>query len=333
MVKYGKAMEDILNFKTDFFNKNIELLEESEKISEVYRRQPCRKTCKVCGGKLTSDIYFESHGIEYIKCKKCGQINGKYEDTIEYNKALYVDSDYGSNYRTGEYWDRVKKVYLPKMQFLLESIKDDIEEFSILDIGAGSGYFVATGKLSNIQIKGVEISSQQVEFGNRMIGEEKLQVIGEDQLLDIIINSEANVLSAIGVFEHLGNLKEVLQAISKNKNIRYVYCSVPMFSVSVLLEIMNQTCYNRQLGGGHTHLFTNSSVDYLCDELGWKCISSWRFGSDIMDLYRMLNVKVGQYEELKQDIQQIDFKKLDEMQLLLDEMEISSEKHFIFETS
>lgn len=332
MEKYGKAMEDVLKFKTDFFLQNQELLKESNRINEIYKEQPCRQVCKVCGNQLSSDIYFESHKIEYIKCKKCGHINGKYEDTMEYNKALYVDSDYGYNYRTGEYWDRVKKVYLPKMQFLLDSIKDDIEECSILDIGAGSGYFVAAGKINNIQIQGVEISPQQVEFGNHMMGEERLYLIGEDELLNTISNSKANILSAVGVFEHLGNLREVLRVISNNKNIKYVFCSVPMFSVSVLLEIMNQRCYNRQLGGGHTHLFTNSSIDFICDEFGWENVSTWRFGSDIMDFYRMLNVEVDQYKELKHDIQQIDFKKLDELQLLLDKMEISSEKHFVFKT-
>ena len=188
----------------------------------------------------------------------------------------------------------------------------------LLDVGAGSGYFVAAAVQEGINGKGVEISPQQVAYGNRHIGKEVVDCIKPDELKEVIGNTRANILSAIGVLEHLSNLREILQAIAENHNVKYLYCSLPMFSVSVILEAMSQNCFNRQLGGGHTHLFTNQSVEYMCSEYGWKIEHTWRFGVDVMDFYRMMVTAIGQNEVLMNRINAVDKSILDEIQLILD---------------
>lgn len=333
MTKYGKSMSDIMNIKESFFNDNDIWLKKNKDSANVYIKQPERVYCKACGEKIGGGTtYLISHNVEYIKCPTCEHINGKYQDTKEYNTYIYIDSDYAETYReeSEKYWERAEKIYYPKVDFLIESYGPEIYDCNILDIGAGSGYFVASAKKKNLKITGIEVSKEQCNFGNSMIGEKLLKVIDINDIIKEIEKTNAEILSAIGVFEHLEDMRGVFTAIKNNPNIKFIYCSVPMFSVSVLLEYMNQDCFNRQLGGGHTHLFTNKSIDHLCNEYGLTIKDSWRFGTDVMDFFRMLSVKSYPFRKLFQDIKKADVNMMDDLQLILDKAEISSEKHFLF---
>lgn len=335
MKKYGKQMADIIDFKEYFIKNNSELLSERLMAAKKYNMQPQRCKCKLCNADIRKNQnYFESHDIKYILCDTCGHLNGIHEDTKEFNNYIYLEKDYGKAYRNLEedYWRRVEKVYKPKFDFLVESIGEDQVLSGILDIGAGSGFFVAAGRAAGYKnITGVEISDSQVEFGNKMLGEKLLSVIDPDNLYDLISRTRSSIISAIGVLEHLSDLRGVIDSINENKRIKYIYCSVPMFSISVFLEVMNEECFNRQLGGGHTHLFTNSSIDYFCKHYGWRIRDSWRFGSDLMDFYRMMLVKIEKFPVLKSCVKDVDKSIIDKIQRILDEEEISSEKHFVFE--
>ena len=87
----------------------------------------------------------------------------------------------------------------------------------------------------------------------------------------------------IGVLEHLQEPREVLHAICSNPTIRYIYISVPMFSLSVYLKAVSPEVFHRQLGAGHTHLYTDSSLDWMCKEFGLERVGGWWFGTDIVD--------------------------------------------------
>lgn len=289
--KYGKKYGDLLNIKKDFYAQNDSLLKERDKVASVYRGQPKRTFCKLCGTPLniSNSAVFISHRIEYCICSNCSHVNGIYEDTYEFSNYIYCGEEYGRTYSekdAEEYDNRMRLVYLPKVCFLKEVL--DTEKFRVIDIGAGSGYFCAAALSEGIDIEGIEISEQQAEFGNAMIGRNVIRHIKADDMLEELAAIDRNVVSAIGVLEHIYNLREVLNVISKNKNIDYLYFSVPLFSLSVYLEMMFQDGFNRQLGGGHTHLFTMESIQYMCQEFGFEIIGKWQFGTDVMDMYRFM---------------------------------------------
>ena len=96
-----------------------------------------------------------------------------------------------------------------------------------------------------------------------MNGEKILTQSDSKKIISILSMTSCNVVSFIGVLEHIVNLDEVIDAIRKNQHIQYVYMSVPMFSLSCILEAANQDCYNRHAGGTHTHLFTDESLHQL----------------------------------------------------------------------
>ena len=146
-----------------------------------------------------------------------------------------------------------------------------------------------------------------------------------------IFEAKQEVISFIGVLEHIINLDEIFDAIKENKNIHYIYFSVPMFSYSIMFESVFDSVFNRNLGGAHTHLFSNGSIEYLCKKYSWEIVSQWRFGTDIPDLIRSISVLMDKNgNSMLSDF----FKKkaisvMDDLQLVIDKSGLCSEIHIL----
>ena len=155
--------------------------------------------------------------------------------------------------------------------------------------------------------------------------------IGLTDSPDYIRRTDANVISAIGVLEHLVHLDENIDAVRENQNVRYLFASVPMFSFSSCFEVAFANGYNRHTGGTHTHLFTNESVARMAQRMGFEIAYEWRFGSDINDLYRFLMVSMqkNNNEEFAGYFSEKFIPLMDDLQAVLDRSEFSSELHFI----
>ena len=197
----------------------------------------------------------------YIFCNDCNHLNGIYEDTKAYVEDLYM-SDAGvkkcaSNYIDEQFEKRAVDVYLPKVDFLINTLPPKLND--ILDVGCGSGYFVYAALLRNLNVVGLDVSKTMVDFGNsqidRLIGTSPLRSDEEDGFFKAIKNSDADVVSAIGVIEHLREPHRFFDAFRQSEA-TYLYYSVPMLSLSVALENVSDDIFPRQLSGGHTHLFT-----------------------------------------------------------------------------
>lgn len=336
MVKYSKKASDILDIKQEFFEKNQVLLEINNSISKIWRQQPKRLNCKICNEDLENSKHFTSHKNKYFICKKCGHVNGEYLDTEEFAKKIYIEGDYGSMYREEnekDYGLRMEKVYLPKFEFLIDSLKEDnfnVENLNLLDIGAGSGYFVSAGLSKGYHSRGIEVSSRQVDFANKMTNN-NLECISSDNISSFIANTDANVISAIGVLEHIINLHDILKSIVNNKNIKYLFFSVPLFSFCCILESIWDNVYNRQLGWDHTHIFTFESIEYMSKMYGFEEISRWNFGTDIVDLYRSITIELQEKgNDYLCNIMHHSFSNiLDDLQIVLDKNQFCSEVHML----
>ncbi len=334
---YGKSVGEILKIKNDFFEQNDEMLALSAHQADALLAQPLRRTCKICGGTLPEGKLYTSQRMGYLLCPACGHVNSVHEDTRAFADAVYLEDHYECHYSAEDreaYLHRMRTIYLPKAEFLLETLeaeglgKDDIR---ILDDGAGSGYFVRACQELGLVALGVEISAAQVEFANNMAGTDILKTVSDDKIPAFLSSADFNVLSFIGVMEHIVNLGEVLSAIRENSRIQYVYLSVPMVSLSCVLEAANQDCYNRHAGGTHTHLFTDHSLEVMAENMGFEVFRTWKFGSDMMDLYRMLCVKLDREGNgaLKEYFSSRFLSMIDELQEVVDRHEFASEIHAI----
>ena len=168
-------------------------------------------------------------------------------------------------------------------------------------------------------------------MGSRKLTKNKIYNSNFKDIYQIVENNkDFNTLSLIEVLEHLTDPDLLLRAFKKSKA-KYLYLSVPTFSLSVFLENSFNMVFPRQLSGGHTHLYTEKSINYMAKKYNLKIIGEWWFGTDIADLYRSL-INTSKILDKKIYIEEINkklFSVLDELQSVLDKKKICSEVHLI----
>lgn len=333
--KYSKSSDFYGKLKKDFFESNDSLLEEAESQNGFYSSQPIRILCKLCDKRLSEEKDFYSHGVNYVFCDSCGHLNGMHEDTQEFVERLYIansGAEYAKSYIDNNYKQRVVDIYLPKVDFLKTNLPPN--PYKVLDVGCGAGYFVAACSFRDITAHGVDVSKSMIEFGNKQLGllcgqDALLKAIDENDYFETIAETQADVVSAIGVIEHLRFPKQFFEAFRKS-NASYLYYSVPMFSFSAVLESVTGRVFPRQLSGDHTHLFTETSRQKMHELLEGDSLAEWRFGTDVMDLYRAIMTMLSKNDASDRMLGEFSnsFSPLiDQMQTVLDKAHFCSEIH------
>ena len=336
--RYSKTSEFYSSAKADFFASNETLRSKAVDQNLLYSAQPKRSFCKLCRKALPENLDFSSHGVGYIFCANCNHLNGAFEETSNFIEQLYLSDDgknYADNYLDTAFEKRAKNIYLPKVDFLISTLPRKIR--SMFDIGCGGGFFVYSALYRKFKVKGLDINKTMVQFGNTVIEQtfncKPLEATDESIFFEKIKETDAEIISAIGVIEHLREPHKFFEAFNES-NAKYLYYSVPMFSLSVILENVSPNVFPRQLSGGHTHLFTESSILKMHEIMNISSIGEWRFGTDIMDLYRhlMVNLEANHASNKVVDYLKIGFgHQIDALQSLLDKNHFCSEIHVVAE--
>jgi len=334
VTKYSKPAGPLIAAKTDFFDSNAALLDKAKAINAQYAAQPARTACKTCGAALAAPDFI-SFGVGYAICGACGHLNGLHEDTQAFVDALYADEG-GANYKDAylkNYDQRVRDIYLPKADFLLEVLEaeDWRAPVAVTDMGCGGGHFVRACELREVSAKGFDPSADLIALGSEMLERNALTRIDMTEFESVIADTDAPVVSLIGVLEHLREPVKALEAFQRSEA-RYLYISVPLFSFSALLEHAHPGVFPRQLSGGHTHLYTKESLGWLARRHGFRTAGAWWFGTDMVDLYRTLIVssQAPASEDLREAIMTRVGGHLDALQAVLDEAEDCSEVHMVW---
>ncbi len=342
LVRYGKPSGDLLKHKVSFFEQNDMHREESVRVAKLYTQQPRRTRCKCCDGSL-GDVSFTKLEIDYIVCARCGHLNGAHEDTEAFCQRVYAE-DGGSHQEIydakskADYLSRTHDIYIPKAKFLADAliaVGENPEGLSYVDLGAGSGHFVAALRQCGLDsVRGFETSKAQVDLANRMIGDDRIGSCALDEIIHIATTVDAQVLSLVHVLEHLRNPRELLSLLKENTSLKYLFLAVPLFSSSVYFEMIFPTVFHRNLACGHTHLYTDSSLDWLCREFGFNRVAEWWFGTDVVDWYRNVMVRARQQPEtakMADGWAELWAPAIDAMQLELDRRHMSSEVHLVLQ--
>lgn len=339
--RYGKPSGPLLSLKSHFFSDNERLLDEQRQLAALYAQQARRTRCKACDNPIDK-VAFSKLGVDYMICPRCGHLNGAYEDSDAFCAAVYTDASgaaYARAYSAADreaYRIRTRDIYVPKAKFLVESLAtlgEDPGTLSYADLGAGSGYFVAALRSTGlVTVRGHEVSATQVALANDMAGEELVEMHALDETVALAGQLQANVVSLIGVLEHLQQPRQLLAALRSNPSVSYVYISVPLFSPSVFFELAFPEVMQRHLSGAHTHLYTESSLEWTCREFSLRRMAEWWFGSDIVDLYRGILIRLAQNEATAESAaiwQEMLKPAVDGMQESLDSRRLSSEVHML----
>jgi len=329
ITKYSKKSDHLLKIKNNFFLNNSKLLNGVLKENKLYTSQNKRLGCKNCGySKIEED--FTSFGVKYGICKKCGHINGLYEDSEKFVNYLYSASD-GDNYKENylkDYDERVKTIYIPKVNFLSEVIK---EKYYINDIGCGGGHFVKACEDLGIKAEGIDTNKSLIELGMTKLKSNKI-ILADINSFENYIRESTSVVSMIGVLEHLREPHKALESFIESKA-SYLYISVPLFSLSVFIEHVFPDVFPRHLRGPHTHLYTEVSLDYLTKKYNLEIVGEWWFGLDFMDLYRSLKTKMEGSKQFYSLLDTILGENIDDLQNVLDKKKVCSEVHLVLKKS
>lgn len=329
VIKFSKSYKNISLIKSDFIKNNEKYLLYAKKINDIYKKQIKRKNCENCYFKI-SKPFIKNFGIRYCICVKCGHLNGIYEDTEKFNKWLYSNES-GKNYNlfyNKFYNSRVKNIHIPKVNFLKTVIREKIK---VIDYGSGVGYFLKALEIKKIQAIGLETNKRSVKEGSKFLKKNKLLhfEFGDNAIFKRYSN-DYNTLALIGVLEHIDPtylLKEF-----KSSKLKYLYISVPALSLSVFLENVFSNVFPRVLSNGHTHLYTEKSLNYFAKKNDLKIIGEWWFGTDIPDLFRSLLVSANFVNKkiFTKEIDKIFKDTIDQLQAVLDKNKTCSEIHMIF---
>ena len=180
-----------------------------------------------------------SFGVSYSLCKVCNHINGLNEDTDRFLNYLYYSDqkkekiNYAKRYLE-DYEIKVKNIYLPKAKFLKKIIKK--KNIKLLDLGCGGGHFLKACENLNIQGSGYDSNKKLVDLANKKIKKKMMLALQKiEDINRIILNTDGDCISLISVLEHIQNPSHFFK-IFKKSNYKYIYISIPLFSLTSLLE-------------------------------------------------------------------------------------------------
>ncbi|WP_421763192.1 class I SAM-dependent methyltransferase [Ekhidna sp.] len=216
------------------------------------------KKCLVCDSpklKTLSEQY-EKKGL--VKCGRCGFVFMKQIPSIEELSKFYSSYSYAS------------KGYLPPLtrisyNKLLDQFEKHRKHNTILDVGAGRGWFLDEAKNRGWKVYATEFSETAVE-SMRMNG---IQVeegaLNETMFRDVTFD----VVTSFEVIEHINNPQEELQIIGKLlRKGGLFYCTTPNYN-SIMRYYLGAS-YNIINYPEHLSYYTPTTINHLFKKNGFK---------------------------------------------------------------
>lgn len=168
--------------------------------------------CPVCQGiELTNDRIIKDHSIsgESFALNRCESCNFLFTNPRPAPQDLgkyYESEDYVSH--TDEGNNLVNRIYKIVRSYTLENkvkllSKHCTKEETLLDIGCGTGHFLARAKEKQWAITGVEPNPQA-----RILAEKRLSADVFEDVFDVEAKKQFDAITLWHVLEHLPNLNE-----------------------------------------------------------------------------------------------------------------------------
>lgn len=338
--RYGKPVGPYIRHAAKTFTTkgNAELLENGRRILDIYGRQPLRTACKLCKAPLKVHGGEPFQGMRYVLCGACGHANGHHDDTPAFHRAVNDSEHFVNIYTpptTDSYRQRVGEIYRPKVEFAAEALTErgqDIRRLGHVEIGSGGGYYMAAlAGFGAQRLEGHELSAPLADLGNRMLGRDVVRACTPEQAYSAAASTDMDMAHMIFSLEHVEKPFELIQLLTRNRSIRFFHLAVPIFCLSSRFEFVFPEIFPRSTSG-HTHLFTDRSIAWLCAQLGWKRIGEWWFGADAVDLLRIVALRLYAVSpDLADEWLATAAGAIDGFQLSIDQAHVSSEVHLILE--
>jgi SAM-dependent methyltransferase len=163
--------------------------------------------CIVCGGQLT--LFGPFGDYKYYLCRGCGSIQLSPMPDAQTMQRAY-EEEYAHGKQLERYFDPewARAAVRPYNESVAKAARDHVNGGLAIECGAGWGGLVEMLMRDGFEVQGVELSTDQVAFGQRRgwpIRQGDLNALSE-------FEGRADVVTMCAVFEHLTDHGEVIDA-------------------------------------------------------------------------------------------------------------------------
>lgn len=288
---FSKPVVDIGLESTDWLDQDDKIRDRQSGELKTLKIVGLRHHCLLCGESLVEAARLVNRLVVYRSCSMCGHLQA--EEIIEESAGPAFDTVYPS-IDTIAWRSRCERIYAPKLDWILKCLdqinlpREEVLAEDWLEIGTGAGYFLGALRSAGAKnLSGVDANPQLVERTNQVLGESL--VVCMDKIEKAIEASNARIIVSFFVLEHLTDPNPMIRALAAKPTGTVFAFAVPTYGFSGLLDGVFSDHAARSLDNiVHRQLYTDQSIAYLLDRMGYEPIARWVFGQDAMDLQRLL---------------------------------------------
>lgn len=332
-VRYSKPAIDILAESETLLRDNAaQLSSQREKTVRLGTQSEPRARCTCCQAGLGEAARFLRRGTDYLLCPDCGHIQTRLLPPAA------EPVDFGAVYPplgAREFASRVERIYRPKLDWACGTLASlggpPPLEREWLELGCGHGFFLAALKAAGAQrFAGVDSCQELADRANLALGESRAR-LSQSSLADAVRGSNADILAAFFVLEHLPELQDFLDAVAGKPEGTALVFSVPVFGLAAVLEDCSDRHFARSLDGWvHTQLFTENSLRRCLEQARCELAGQWVFGQDALDLGRMCALAAEAYPvALRQRVKKKLANMTDGVQRAVDHAHFADARHVV----
>ena len=221
----------------------------------------------ICGG--SGKFRFSVRSFNLFKCKSCSllYVFPRHDASEIYNRDYFQGGTHGFGFTDYESDKTASRGYLEKYLRCIKKLIPKNESIKLLDVGAANGYFVEMATASGFEAMGIEISSQAVEWAQKLG-----RHIEKSTLESLNPGYEFEVLTALDVLEHIDNPKKFLKsAREKLVDNGYLVLNVPN-SGSLSAKISGRR-WHAIVPPEHWFFFNRKSIKKLLESEGFSVIN------------------------------------------------------------
>jgi len=275
----GEFIKNKLNY-----DLNSHILKSNKKIAKYADIKQTK--CFVCGSR-NSKIDCTIFSIDYLICKNCSHafVNKRLSDK-SLSKYYRKNTNYSSiNYANKKLMKMRDNISIPKINFIKKFTKGK----KWLDVGSADGSIVTICKKKGFDVTGIELSEYSRKFA-KMYRNIDLYPNSLEEFYESS-SSKWDVISLFGVLEHLPEPMKILKichAMLKKNGV--IAIDVPNYnSISSHVQKLTRNPSRHLVPHTHIMLFTIQSIELALKNSGFKPLSTWMWGMDIIEFLKYIS--------------------------------------------
>lgn len=166
-----------------------------------------------------------------------------------------------------------------------------------MDVGAGSGHFVAACRQAGFQADGIELSKSGIGFAKKNFSIDLKYLDFLKQKSEI---STYDVITLWGCLEHVSDPMSFLKVAHEKLSSRgLLVVEVPRwFSLSTFIQKeIPEKVIRHLVPSAHIHMFSDSSIATSFILSDFSPVGAWYFGMDVYETALLLSARYGTSKE------------------------------------